>query len=245
MTGFALRHRQRHQQTRVDTLIKALKSGPTTGTNYFTILDRLWLFAGESSDPQSRTCIVSATTGITNHNGVVLSANGYTGDTVSKYLSTLFVPSTAGGHYARDSASIGVYLKTAIDTNHTVIGTQNTGGGFYSLMNINNGCELNGSSFPGPSITQPGMWLLSRTSSVGYTDYHNEVAGSARSSPSNGTMDNAFMVCAGSDYQDVPNALCSDTIMMAFIGGGLTPAQAVEFSHIINAYMTAWGVNTY
>jgi hypothetical protein len=233
------------QQTRVDNLIKALKSGPTTGTNYFTLLDRLWLFAGESIHQQARCDVITATLGLTEVNSPTLSANGYTGNASTMSLDTGFNPGGGGVKYLRDSASMMFYAKTAADVNHCFMGSTDTSGGSYTLADDANGCEVNGTAFPGPSITQPGMWVLSRTGSAGFTDYHNAVAGSVRSSASNGIVNNKFHILASTDFTGAANSFSSDTVMMAAIGGGLTAAQAIELSNIINAYMTAWGVNTY
>ena len=230
------------QQTRVDTLIKALKSGPTTGTNYFTILDRLWLFAGESSDPQSRTDIITATTPMTNH-GAVLSANGYTGDAVSKYLDTGFKPSTAGGHFVRDDASVIVWAKTAADTNHALVGAIDTTGGVYILVNINNGFDLNDGSFPGGSLTVPGRYIVSRTSSAGFQIYKDGATfGAFENATSSGVGNNNVFVLANSNNTGAAAGFCSDTVSVVGLGKGLTAAQATELTTILNGYIGAWGV---
>ena len=91
------------QQTRVNDLIVAMKGG--TYGNYFTLMDRMWLFAGESNSTQARTDLKTATTLMTNINGVVLSASGYTGDAGSKYLDTGYIPSVHGSNYTQDSAT--------------------------------------------------------------------------------------------------------------------------------------------
>src|SRR5690349_15337642 len=65
------------QQSRVDTLIKALKSH-----GLFTQLDRLWLWAGESDHHQATIDIINLGVGTENGNltSTGLSASGYTGN---------------------------------------------------------------------------------------------------------------------------------------------------------------------
>jgi hypothetical protein len=36
-----------------------------------------------------------------------------------------------------------------------------------------------------------------------------------------------------------------DQLAASFIGGGLSPTQRTEMSSLLDAYMTAWGVNVY
>src|SRR6516165_11392663 len=60
------------QQTRVDNLIKNLKAH-----GLWTVLDRLWLFAGENQTNQATTDIKGLALG-TNH-GMTLANNGYLG----------------------------------------------------------------------------------------------------------------------------------------------------------------------
>jgi hypothetical protein len=54
--------------------------------NYFNMMDRMWLFAGESSDQQARTDLITATTAMVNSNSTGLTATGYTGNTSSMSL---------------------------------------------------------------------------------------------------------------------------------------------------------------
>jgi hypothetical protein len=230
------------QQGRVDTLIKALKTDVTG--NLFNLSDRLFLFAGESVSAQARTDIKTATTVSPTATPPTLSATGYTGNTTSMWFDTGWKPST-GPNWARNAASVVWYLKTAADVNHSWFGAVDTGGAVGINANHTNGTNLNNGFASGFSLTVNGQHIINRTVSTGYDHSVNEGTYTTAADASNATIvNNNMFVCSSGSFSGTPNSWSSDNIMsIAF--GAYSNTQATAVAHIINAYMTAWGVNTY
>ena len=162
------------QEGRVNNLITGLKTD-----GIWSSLDRLWLYAGESSAQQAAIDIRSLATS-TVHGTLTLSAGGYTGDGTSGYIDTGFNPTTAGGNFSASAGSIGVYDRSNF--------TSNAYGG--NLMGQYNGSNdvgvypwtgqpgvqynLNDQSYnnyqgPGDTTTK-GFWLVNLLSDAVYLD---------------------------------------------------------------------------
>jgi hypothetical protein len=217
--------------------------------NLFTIIDRLWLYAGESDAHQAGIDIINLGTH-TVHGAMSLAAGGYTGDGGTGntgYLDTGFNPSTAGGHYLQDSAHIGVYVNAA--AGGTWIGAIRSDGGCYAYLTSGTfAAELNDGNFPAATISGNGLYIVSRTASTGWKVYKNgnatPIIDNGASTTSSGRPNNNIFVSAQCEGTGAPSGFTADPIKAAWFGGGLTAAQTSDLATLINAYMTAWGVNT-
>lgn len=227
------------QKTRVDTLITGLKSD-----SLFTLIDRLWLFAGESDAKQANIDIVNLGTH-TPQGTITLSAAGYTGNASTGYLDSNFTPSSAGGQFTQNSCHIGAYVNT--QTGGTWIGTTDTGGGYYAyLSGAATFCaELNSGGFPAYSVPGNGLYVVSRTGSATFNVYRNGGGATALTDTSSGNINNKLFISASCGNAGSPTSFSSDPLKAAWFGGGLNATQAGNLATRINTYMTAWGVNTF
>jgi Big-like domain-containing protein/putative peptidoglycan binding protein len=235
------------QEGRVNNLITGLKTD-----GIWPSLDRLWLYAGESSAQQAMIDIKSLATS-TIHGTLTLSAAGYTGDGTSGYIDTGFDPATAGGNFSASAASIGVYDRSNFTSN-------GYGGGLMGQYDGSNDVgvypwtgqpgvqyNLNDSSYnnyqgPGDTTTQ-GFWLVNLLSSVVYLDEDGSNLASTTEG-STGLINSNIYVFAG-NINGTAQGFVPDQLAASFIGGGLSPTERTEMSSLLDAYMTSWGVNVY
>lgn len=234
------------QTTRVNTLIVGLKAD-----SLFTILDRLWLYAGESDAHQAKIDIINLGTHTLNGTPT-LAAGGYTGNGTSQYIATGFNPATAGGHYVQDSAALGAYVRTnnAAYDSGVFIGASDGSNSAHLYLAQNSGaafCKVNTTTFTSCVITtQQGMWVSTRTASNAQAVYRNgnTTAIGSDSNVSSGNVNKELYALAfnnnGSAGLWVP-----DQVSAILIGGALTATQASNLASRINAYMTSWGINVY
>lgn len=91
----------------LDTMIKGMRADGN-----LLLLDRFWIFATEVQSHAQRS-IVNPTNTLTEVNGPTWTAKiGYTGNAVTQYLNSNFIPSSNGVNYTTAIASIGVYIRT-------------------------------------------------------------------------------------------------------------------------------------
>jgi hypothetical protein len=231
------------QQTNVDTLIKALKTAPNG--NLFSILDRFWLFGGESDVHQANIDIINLGTH-TVHGTPTLSAKGYTGNGSTDYIDSNFNPFTAGGHFAQNSACYGGFV-----ANNRFIGQQyvmmGAAGSSYIYLrpldgggNLEGGLNDNSFNSSGPSTNARGHWTVSRTSS-GFIVFYKAGASVYSPAATSAAVPNANIYIlaynSGGPANNTP-----DQISCAYLGGGLTASQAADFDTAVAAYMTAWAI---
>ncbi len=234
------------QAGRVNTLIAGLKTD-----GLFTILDRLWLYAGESDTHQAKIDIISLATH-TVTGSPTLAVGGYTGNGSSEFIDTGFNPNTAGGHFTLNSASFGAYVRGTTTGTKSEMGQLVTSsakgcrliGAFGGSLAI---LQLNGNVQDTPSNTSPqGSWILSRTGNTTVDYYRN---GSSVGSGVDGAfalsdMSLNFYSLAENDDGAATN-FSPNQQAACFIGGGLDATKEAALSTRLNTYMTAWGVNVY
>jgi hypothetical protein len=82
-----------------------------------SVLDGLYIFATNTTTTANLN-LCGTSYGLTQHGSVTFNADtGYTGDGTTGYFDTGFNPSTAGGNFSLNSASIGSYILTNRTTN--------------------------------------------------------------------------------------------------------------------------------
>jgi len=224
------------QQTRVNDLIVALK-----GHSLFTTIDRLWLLGGESDASQAKIDIVNLGTNTVNGT-IALAAAGYLSDGTTGFLHSNFTPSTAGGNYAQNSASLGAYAQTNPADSGVPIGAS-TGASFYYIQQAATfATELNAATFPAISITTNGNWTSSRVASTQFVAYRNGAAQATLTSTSVGLGAQPIYICADNNNGTASN-FCNARISAGWIAGGWDATQNANFHTDLQAYMTAWGIN--
>jgi hypothetical protein len=231
------------QQGRVDTLIKALKAH-----SLFSMIDRLWLWAGESDTHQATIDIVNLGV-LTVNNSPTFGASGYTGNTFNTSLDSGIQPSTFSGNYSLNSASFAFYeTDNGTASNANTTGTNGTSPtttistfAFSTLWayTINNGAFNNGTN---TASTTQGMWGVGRTSSTATALYRN---GSSTPVLSNGSDTSTSLPVSNLQWLAGGGQFNGGTFAMGAICGGMTGAQWAAFAADVNAYMTAWGVNVF
>jgi hypothetical protein len=232
----------------IDTFIRALKLGATSGTNIFATRDVLCIAGLDQADSliwwndPSSTC--------TAVNSPVFTADrGFLADSLnSRYINTNFVPSTPGSNYSQNSASIGTYSRTdsqgsAMDigaqtsspaTSALILGRGTTGNAVYRLNSTASGVLANSSSI--------GALTASRTASDASALYKNETSLGTSSVVSTSVVNIPLFVGA----QNVNGAPFnrSDRQYAAWhAGGGLTANEAADFYNALQAYLTTIGAN--
>lgn len=226
------------QQTNVNALIVALK-----GHGIWTLLDRLWLYGGESDTHQAKIDIVN----LQSHTITVaptFGAGGYTGNAVDQFINTNFVPSAGGSLFIQDSASFGGYIRTnrAVQ-DYDLMGT--LGGGHICELLPFGGtsrCDINWDGFDTfTSTASQGFWHLNRSGASATQVYYDGGALTTGNPTSQGLPNLAFFVL-GRNLGGGINRPSADQIAAVFIGGSMTAAQAANFNTDIEAYMDAWGI---
>jgi hypothetical protein len=236
------------QKTNVDTLIKALKSASLWSSN--GVLDRMWLFAGESDTHQATIDIIALETLTVVVAAASLGANGYTGNGGSGGGASNLQDSATNiaslGNLTQNSASMGIH-------NATSRTSQIAGGELRTSANTSNlGClqfafgglnySMNGGGNNGvANANVQGVYVLVRTGASATAVYKQ---GSATAID---TGTSASSSIAGGNFlgflQDASGTATTDTISMGFVGAGMTSAQAVNFMNAWNNYAIAWGIS--
>ena len=231
------------QQGRVDTLIKALKAH-----SIWPLLDRLWLFAGESISQQATIDIVNLAVG-TNHS-MTLGASGYAGNGTSAYFDTAYIPQVTTTTFDTTKGALGVYqIINNTAGSSELIGAQTggsacaiwantTGSNFYDVSGGWNGTFTFSSS--------QGFWVAYRSDSshIGLDRYRSGGVDNFTNSSTGLAFNNFSLTVGAYNNQGTIGSWSTDTFAAAFMGN-LTSAQGATLSSDLNAYMTAWGVNVY
>lgn len=237
---------------------KGLINGLVADGN-FSILDGLYILATKDTTTAALNLIQNAFNLTTHGTPTNFTANiGYVGDASTFYLDSGFVPSTAGGNFAINSASLGAYMPNSRTTAQTwvSIGGSNGAASSYSYLQPlttgpDFGAELNGATFPLQSSSDAiGAWVVSRTGSGSFSSYKNNNLTSffTPSDTSAATLPNASIILFGfQDSTTGPSNLSGELISAGFFGGGLTAAQAIAINNRINTYIATLnpGLNIY
>jgi len=220
----------------------------------FAKLDGLYIFATNTTTTANLN-LISTSFGLTQTGTVTFSADhGYTGDASTGFLNTSFTPSTASGHYALNSASLGAYILTnrTSAAGYSAMGTDDTATGTLLDKLIahftgptsqfgNGSCS---SSFT--SSTAQGQWVGVRSSAANSGFWRN---GSSVASSTGCSTAGALASCSIIILARRTTTACSlaqpsgDQFAAAFFGSG--GISATNVSSRINAYMTALGINVY
>ncbi len=219
----------------VDNLIKGLKTD-----GLFTILDRLWLFASDSTIQALIDVIATVTA---TNNGVSFTIRqGYTGDG-THHIDTGFNASTAGGNYTQNSAHLGIWYLgpgTGITgdgvisagsnaTSNTVIYTPFDGDGNIYL-------RINDAVSTGATVAYPGAGFYQgvRSSSTARTGYFNGSSIQNVSQASGALENSKFFVFGNAPFGINFGA----KVAIACIGAAMNATQASNFYTRLNTYMS-------
>lgn len=238
------------QKGYIDTLILGLKTD-----GLFTILDRLWLYASESTH-QAKIDIISLASGTPGGaTPPTFVANSGYHNTGTGWIDTGFNPAGGGTNYLQDSASLGGYVLTNRTTiaGMAVIGAFNSGHivQLYALSAFSTASmSLNQASTSTLDTNQNSAWgfiVGTRTGASANALYQYQSGGntSGTGSTVSSTPPSENFYALGRNNTGTGDSTSTDTHAAIFIGGGLTSTQAGNLSTRVNAYMTSWGINVY
>ena len=176
------------------------------------------------------------------YNGLLVNAPAFTvnagfkGDGSSSYINTQFNPSTAGGKFSLNSASMGAYVNI-VNTNETNTLMGSSAGNLFLSPN-NNLSQFRGSlnstvdfSNKGVRSSTPQMVSVVRPNATTITTYKG--ATSMGDAAVNATsIPNAIiriLMCPGSSYSNAE-------VSMAFAGAALTQADMTVLNNAWNAF---------
>lgn len=235
-----------------DSIITGNLSG---ATGCGAVLDGLYIFATNTTTTANLN-LCGTSFGLTQTGSITFTADqGYTGDGLTGYLDTGFVPSSAGGNYALNSASLGIYVQNNRTLGSTAVdmGASNVAAGDISYMrprNASNAYEgdMNAASYPTvANTTAQGQWINSRTGSSNFVVYNNGSSFSTLTSASANLSPSSIFIFAYNQSAGgaTPVSLSADKLSAAYMGAGLNGTQAANLMSRINAFMTALGINVY
>ena len=169
---------------------------------------------------------------------------GYAGSGGNDFLDTGFNPTTAGGNFALNSASFGVYINTAIAAGNKMdIGAFNVG---WSSINTDDGANavwrINmAAQDSAPVVDSTGLYFITRTAANVIAAYKNSALLKAGADASVAIPDkNFYLLCYNG-----PTWFSDRRQSFAEIGGMLTAPMALAYANAVNTYMTYIGANTY
>lgn len=112
----------------VNQLVLNLKA-----TNLWTVIDAIYPFAGTTARINTNNLKSSSFGGV--FTGTPAQSNGFVSDGTDDYMATGFIPSTAGGNYAQDSAHVAVYTQsTTMDDLDRLLGVYDSAGGIKGVQ---------------------------------------------------------------------------------------------------------------
>lgn len=224
------------QQGYVNTLITGLKTD-----GLFTVLQRLWLYGGESDSHQAKIDIINLATH-TLSGSPTLAAGGYTGG-ASKYIDTGYNPSTTA---SLNTHSFGSYVRGSNTGTLTEMGLTISGNtsrfisafaGTLFIVSIN----TNAQDTPANTNAQ-GFFTCSRTAS-NVNGFYRNGASIGTSATASATRPNGNMYVLAENIDGTASNFSTNQSAAAFIGGALNSTQASNLYTRINTYMTSWGIN--
>jgi len=233
------------RKTLINTLIKTLKDG-----GVWSKLDALYLTAAADAQAARRNWISDAFNLTAINSPTFTTDRGYAGDGSSSYLNTGFNPTTVSSPmYMQNSSHISAWNRTTrAATDKSLMGARQSttkyidlgprivsgGGGFLGRMGGVTG-------FIEPNTNSDGHFVVNRASSAGFEGYRNaSPLGSAAIASI--TPPNSFIALLGRSFNDsTADALTTDQIAAATIGGSLSAGDVSILNGALNAYLIAIG----
>jgi hypothetical protein len=219
------------RKAQYDTLISALVAG-----GVWAKLDILYVTAAASSATALTNLKQSAYPASFYVNTAAFTVDqGFMGAAGTR-VTTGFIPSTAGGNFALNSASIGAWTTTAGLNAGALVGQRSTptssrafiyprtGGNTLTWVNSNGGNSI-------AAASSAGFWVASRTASNLTTTYKDGVSLGTNAQPSGALPDKftEFLTDQGTDFLG--------TWLAGFVGSGLSGAEVTTTYNALRAYL--------
>lgn len=241
------------QRGAICTLVTSLKAA-----SLWTGMDAIYPFVGGNALSHSYNLRNPSKYQISWTGGVTHDASGITGDGTSGYGNTGFTPSTAAGNWTLNSASEGVYSRTATLVSvppgefYGLIGMgDDAGGGSAGLGGINLanfqvgifGLNSTSTSFT-PCANFHGTYVVSRHAAPNQDLYAPDGTSATQANASTTLPVFPFYILAHNEYDGMttsPINLAAFNLAFAFMGSGLTAGQVATLKGIILAFQNTLG----
>lgn len=202
-------------------------------------LDFLHIYAGADSQAARRNWLADIFNATAVSGPTFTADRGFTGDGAASYLQTGFNPSTAGGKYALNSATLGVFVLTENNALYTDIGVGAASFAFIRSRDVgsmraftNEG--VGSVAAVGSSI---GLSAWSRTAANALKLYKDGLAVATDNKASSSVPNAALTVLARSGNAQ----FSANQVAAAFGGAMLSDAGHLVISNAIRAYLQAVG----
>lgn len=183
---------------------------------------------------------------------VTFTANQGFSTSGSGHLRTGFVPSTAGGNYSQDSATLGVYSRTnATQTSSPIMGASSTSPAtrsarfFLRNTNNNSGATVNNNTqfFSANTLTNAQrLYLITRTASNASNIYKDGTSIASSSSAGVSLPAHEIYILANNNA-GTTEAGSAHQIAFWIIAAGLNSSEIGILNTIVTNYLTYKGVN--
>jgi hypothetical protein len=213
-------------------------------------LDLFHPIGGMETDEQRLRPIktTSSTKTFTAVNSPTLNVNGVTGDGATNYINTNWNPSTNGVAYTLNSAFYGVYSRTQgalganaasvwDGTNINTLNTRFTDDRFYGRIN-----QSAGTSFSVANTDGRGLFVVKRTASNAVALFKNGSSIATASDVSTARPVGDLYLCSRNN-SGTADSFWAGNAAAIFAGGALSTANELIYYNLIQAYMTARGIN--
>jgi hypothetical protein len=225
------------------TLIKDLKAA-----GVWTKLDSLYILAAADAQAARQNLVANAYNLTASGAPAFTADRGYAGDGSGAYLRTGFTPSTAGGKFSLNSASLGAWSRTNIvETGTGLIGARTSATVETSQVAARSTSDLinfgvNQGALRTLANTEPttGENAVTRLSAAGPSLYRNGVLVSTTVNASTALTPHEIYILAV-NTAGTPGGHTTKQLCSAFIAGGLTDAEVLSLYAIRNTYLTAVG----
>lgn len=226
------------QKARMDTYLFK----PLVSAGIFTELDRLFVYATEIQSNGLTSLVNPTSTAAAEVNSPAwVQYQGYTGNGTTSYVNTNYVPST-GVKFVRDSASMGLYLRTNTAASSNDFGCLATrediiiprfgdGNLYYRLNDATYTAHANSRS--------DGLISIARTASNAREAFRNGVSIGTSTTASTGAPPAIAMYIGARNNSGTADTFSTRQFSSCFMGSGTFNHLTVF--NIIQAYMTQIG----
>lgn len=224
----------------INNLIVALK---TAGV--WSKLDALYMTAAADEQAARRNWIADL------YNLTAVSAptftadRGYTGNASTAHLTTGLNPTTSGGKYTQNNASLGSWSRTDNNLAYCDIGVISTTivGSIRPRVTNLLSASTNATASNPAIATSIGLSAWSRTGASVAEVYKNGVSLLADTTTSLG-LPNASFVLLARGTTTTPDQFSGNQVAAAFIGQGLSDAEHASMFAAVNTYLVAVGASS-
>lgn len=224
----------------IDSLIRSLKTA-----GLWTKLDAFYILAAETAQAAQRNWIADAYNLTPVSSPTFTTDRGYAGNASTAHLTTGLNPTTSGGKYTQNNASLGSWSRTDNNLAYCDIGVISTTivGSIRPRVTNLLSASTNATASNPAIATSSGLSAWSRTAGSVAEVYKNGVSLLADTTTSLG-LPNASFVLLARGTTTTPDQFSGNEIAAAFIGQGLSDAEHASMYTAVNTYLTAVGASS-